>query len=48
MPGETDGTLPDGPGAPLHEDGAAVHGTGHLDGAVRRDAGNAQAGALLE
>jgi hypothetical protein len=32
----------------LHEDGAAVHGTGHVDGSVRRDAGNAQARPLLE
>src|SRR5262249_52680623 len=43
VPGEGDGTLSDGPGAPLHEDGAAVHGPGHVDGAVRRDAGDAQA-----
>ena len=46
--GESDGHRPARARAALHQDGAPLYGTHRVNGAVCDDAGDAEAGAMLE
>ena len=48
MTSETDGALADSTCTSLHEDDAAINLAGDVNGAMSRDAGDAQARAVLE